>query len=153
MNPLSIYQSALNVVSEAVLSGDFERYTAMIDLPYLIQTANANLLVSTADELRPTFDTMREGLKERGVTHFERVARSADYVSRDRIEGWHHTHLIADGEQIAYPYPASHVMVRRGEDWLFSEAQYDMIKAARWPISAAELFHHVDNPDAGKDLE
>ena len=33
MNPLNLYQDALNVVSVAVLAGDFETYVAMIDLP------------------------------------------------------------------------------------------------------------------------
>ncbi|WP_128513936.1 hypothetical protein [Tabrizicola thermarum] len=144
MNPLTIYQTALNVVSDAVLTGDFDRYAAMIDLPYLVHTATADLLVSTRAELRPTFDALSQGLKARGVTHYERVARAADYVSRDRIEGWHHTHMLIDGAPIAYPHSSSHTLVRRGEDWLFSEAQYPAVTAGHWPMTDADLFGHVE---------
>jgi hypothetical protein len=144
MNPLTVYQSALDAVSRAVLAGDFEAYAAMIDLPYLIHTAVADLLVTTTADLRPTFDALSQGLKARGVTHYERVARAADYAARDRIVGWHQTHALSDGEPLAYPHVARHTLVRRGDRWLFSEAQYDMLTAARWPLDEADLFAHVD---------
>jgi hypothetical protein len=144
MNPLTLYQSALNVVSQAALSGDFETYAAMIDLPYLVHTATADLLVSTRACLRPTFDVLSHGLQSRGVTHYERVARAADYVARDRIEGWHRTHILIDGEPLAYPHVSGHTLVRRGERWLFSEAQYSAVTAASWPMTDADIFGHID---------
>lgn len=144
MNPLTIYQTALNLVSQAVLAGDFNAYAAMIDLPYLIHTATADILVSTREALRPTFDALSQGLRERGVTHYERVARAADYVARDRIEGWHHTHILIDGAPLAYPHVAGHKLVRRGDSWLFSEAQYNAVTAGHWPMTDKDLFGHVD---------
>jgi hypothetical protein len=145
MNPLTIYQQALDAVSKAVMASDFDAYAAMIDLPYLIHTATSDLLVSTRDALRPTFEALSQGLRARGVTHYERVARAADYVARDRIEGWHHTHILIDGEPLAYPHVSGHKLVRRGERWLFSEAQYDVITASRWPLSDEDLFRHAEN--------
>lgn len=138
MNPLEIYQSALNCVSSVVLAGAFDAYAAMIDLPYLVHTQNARLLVTTRDDLRPTFDALRATLAAQGVTHYERVARAADYVQRDRIEGWHHTHLISNGERVNLPHVSRHTLVRRGEDWLFSEAHY-AIQADSWPLTRALL--------------
>ena len=140
MNPLAIYQDALNTVSQAVLAGDFRRYVAMIDLPYLVHTATNDLLVTTTAELLPTFVSLHEGLCALGVTHYERVARSADYVDRDRIEGWHFTHMIADGHAVKCPHAASQTLVRRGKVWLFSEARYDALKGARWPLTFGEIF-------------
>jgi hypothetical protein len=145
MNPLTIYQAGLDKVSAAVFAGDFETYAAMIDLPYLIHTATTDLLVSDRDALRPTFDALSQGLRARGVTHYERVARAADYVARDRIEGWHHTHTLIDGEPLAYPHLSGHKLVRRDDRWLFSEAQYDSITAAHWPLSDEDLFGHADD--------
>lgn len=138
MNPLDLYQQALNRVSEAVLAGDFDRYADQIDLPYLIQTETAQLLVATREELRPTFLALHETLVAQGVTHYERVARTADHVDRDRIEGWHHTHLIAHGERLNLPHSSRHAIVRRGDRWLFSEAQY-RIKADTWPVTRAVI--------------
>jgi hypothetical protein len=138
MNPHDIYQRALNVVSQAVLAGDFATYADQIDLPYLVNTRTARLLVSTREDLHPTFVALHETLTEGGVTHYERVARQADYVDRDRIEGWHHTHLISHGERINFPHVSRHAIVRRGALWLFSEAQYD-IRADRWPVTKEML--------------
>lgn len=138
MNPLSIYQDALNVVSDAVIAGDFARYAAQIDLPYLVHTETARLLVTTVDDLRPTFDALHLTLRDKGVTHYERVARAADYVDRDRIEGWHHTHLISHGERLNLPHSSRHALVRRDGMWLFSEAHY-AIQAERWPVTREVL--------------
>lgn len=145
MNPLAIYQLALDTVSTAVLAGDFHHYAAQIDLPYLVHTETAQLLVADIQDLRPTFLALSSGLKARGVTHYERVARAADYVNRDRIEGWHHTHLISNGERIAYPQASRHAIVRRGDVWRFSEAHY-AIKADRWPVTDADIFAHAPLP-------
>lgn len=139
MTPLSIYQQALDVVSAAALAGDFAGYIAMIDLPYLVHTETARHLITKAEDLRATFDTMSRGLAARGVTHYERIAREADFVARDRIEGLHYTHIIANGERIAYPHAARQTLVRRDEIWLFSEAQYP-IKADHWPFDDATIF-------------
>mgnify|MGYP001764933687 CR=1 FL=1 len=144
MNPLTIYQSALDTVSQAVLSGDFFRYAAMIDFPYLVHTATADLLVTTTADLRPTFEALHQGLRARGVTHYERVARSADHVGRNRIEGLHHTHILANGEPLTYPHVSSHVLVRRGELWLFSEARYDALRSDRWPLNVSDIFDTAD---------
>jgi hypothetical protein len=138
MNPLDIYQNELNRVSQAILAGDFDSYADRIDLPYLIHTLNARLLVATRDDLRSTFQALHEALREQGVTHYERVARGADFVHRDRIEGWHQTHLISRGARVNYPHVSRHAIVRRGDAWLFSEAHYQ-ITADRWPVTKATL--------------
>jgi hypothetical protein len=138
MNPLTIYQQALNLVSDAVLAGDFDTYADQIDLPYLIHTETARHLVTTREDLRPTFLALHQALMSEGVTHYERVAREADYVQRDRIEGWHHTHLISNGERVNYPHVSRHAIVRRGDRWLFSEAHYP-IRANSWPVTRDAL--------------
>lgn len=144
MNPLTIYQDALNRVSQAVLVGDFNRYSAMIDFPYLVHTRDSDLLVTTTADLRPTFFALHDGLKARGVTHYERVARSADYVDRKRIEGLHHTHMLANGTAVNLPHVSRQTIVRRGELWLFSEAHYDAVRGDRWPLNFADVFAAVD---------
>lgn len=144
MNPFDIFQQALDAVTQAFRDEDFAAYMALIDLPYLVQTRSATHLIATADDIRPTFEALVRSVNARGITHYERVARSADYVARDRIEGWHHSHLIANGEPIAYPHLSRHALVRRGDRWLFSEAHYDMIESSNWPLTESDLLGHVD---------
>ena len=146
MNPLTIYQDALNLASDAILACDFDRYAAMIDFPFLVHTSQTYQLVNSTADLRPTFDAMSQGLKARGVTHYERVARAADYTTRDRIEGWHHSHILIDGVHMSYPYAAHHCLVRRDQLWLFSEARYDVIVATHWPLTAEDIFAHTADP-------
>lgn len=143
MNPLDIYQQALDTVSDAVVQGDFDTYAAQIDLPYLILTYNGRHLITAAEDLRATFNTLSRGLALRGVTHYERVAREADYVGRDRIEGRHFTHLIAHGERIQQPKAVRQTIIRRGESWLFSDVCYP-IDAPVWPFDDKTIF----SPDA-----
>jgi hypothetical protein len=138
MNPLTIHQQALDAVSKTVLLGDFEAYAALIDLPYLVHTDTARHLVASVDALRPTFEALHQTLLDKGITHYERVARAADFVDRNRIEGWHHTHLISNGERLNLPHVSRHAIVRRGQSWLFSEAHY-AIRADRWPVTRQEL--------------
>ena len=66
MNPLDIYQKALDIVSNSVLAGDFDTYAAQIDLPYLILTYNGRHLITQREDLRATFDALARGLASRG---------------------------------------------------------------------------------------
>jgi hypothetical protein len=139
MNPLTIYQDAINVVSAAVLAGDFAGFIAMFDLPYLAHTDTQRVVATTGADLYPYFQTVHQRLRSLGVTHYERIAREADYVDRRRIEGWHFTHHIADGVQISPPHTGRETLVQRADRWLFSEAYYPT-QADGWP--APELRAH-----------
>lgn len=139
MTPLDLYQQALDRVSAAIFAGDFDTFARQIDLPYLVETMNGRYLITATEDLRETFLTLSRGLAARGVTHYERVAREADYVHRDRIEGRHATHLIANGERIITPKIVRHTIVRRGENWLFSDVWYP-IDAPIWPFDDKTIF-------------
>ncbi|MFC3086421.1 hypothetical protein [Tabrizicola soli] len=143
MNPLEIFQRALDAANRAMREGGFAAYMQLLDLPFLVQTRRATFLVASAEEMRPTFDAIVNGLRARGITHYERIARTADFVARDRIDGWHYSHLIADGERVASPHLSRHSLVRRGDRWLFSQAQYDMLDGTEWPLTDADIFGHV----------
>jgi len=138
MNPLTLYQTRLDAVSAAVLAGDLSAYLACIDFPYLVHTTKAVFILATPEELAPTFHSLHQTLAQRGVTHFERVAREAQLVRPDRIEGQHFTHMISNGERIIPPHPSRQVLVRRGDTWLFSEAGYPL-QTADWPLSTAAI--------------
>jgi hypothetical protein len=147
-SPLSIYQRALDAVSAAVMADDFAAYLAMLDLPYLIRTQQADFVLNSAAELEPTFRALGRGLVRRGVTHYERVAREASFQRADRIVGRHHTHMIRHAERIAAPHLSTAALVRReGGVWRFTEASYPM-SAAAWPPTDRELFSAT--PAAGQ---
>jgi hypothetical protein len=124
MNPVEIYQTALNKVSADVMAGDFEAFLTSFDLPYLLHTDSNRLLASTGCDLRGEFRALHQLLRSRGVTHYERVARTADYVARNRIEGVHYTHQIKDGTYVAPPQRGRETLFLREGRWLFCEAYF-----------------------------
>ncbi len=67
----------------------------MLDLPYLVRLSDSDIVLTRPDELEPTFRALSRGLIARGVTHYERVAREAQFQRADRIVGRHFTHMIA----------------------------------------------------------
>lgn len=140
MTALRIYQQALDTVSAAVMAGDFAAYLDMIDLPYLIRMVDADIILSSAAELEPSFRTLSRGLASNGVTHYERVAREAQFQRSDRIVGRHFTHMIARGDRIQPPHAAAAALVRRDANaWRFTEASYPL-DAAGWPLAEAQVF-------------
>ncbi len=139
-SPLALYQTALDAVSAAVLAGDFAAYLAMLDLPYLVRMADGDVVLTRPQELEPTFRALSQGLARRGVTHYERVAREAQFQRADRIIGRHFTHMIAGTDRIAPPHAASAALVRREDGrWRFTEASYPFPRAD-WPLTDAMIF-------------
>lgn len=124
MTPLQIYQEALDAVSQAVLAQRFEAYVARVDLPYLMCTLQASFVLHTPDDLRPTFDGVTAMMVRLGATHYERIAREAEMTRSDRIEGWHFTHILADGEWATAPWATRQVLVQRADGWKFSEVHF-----------------------------
>jgi hypothetical protein len=150
-SPLAIYQRALDAVSASVLSGDFAAYLAMLDLPYLVRLSDADIVLTRSEELEPTFRALSQGLARRGVTHYERVAREAQFQRMDRIVGRHFTHMIAGGDRIAAPHASAAALVRReGGVWRFTEASYPFLRAD-WPLTEAMIFgaSPVSGPSTG----
>ncbi|MEZ5796111.1 MAG: hypothetical protein R3D63_00575 [Paracoccaceae bacterium] len=132
---MDLYQRALDQVSKAVLAGDFAAYVAMLDLPYLVHTLQADLVSHSPAEIEPTFRNMHAGLVEMGATHYERVAREAHFALPDRIEGRHFTHVIANGERLVAPWEAQTALVRRPGGWRFCEASYPF-RTDQLPLTA-----------------
>jgi hypothetical protein len=138
MNPLSIYQDALDLVSQAILADNFAEYSAMIDFPYLICTLQENFLLQRPQDLEPTFRSLSGTLRKRGATDYIRIARSAELVRRDRIEGWHNTNIIVGDERIMAPWAARQALVLRDGIWRFSEAHYPFF-ADQLPLTEQDI--------------
>lgn len=138
MNPLTLYQEALDTVSTATLKGDFAAYSAMIDFPYLLCTRTENFLVSQPEDLLSTFSNLSGALADYGVTDYIRLAHEADYARLDRIDGWHTTHILVGDQRIIAPWAARQSVVRRDGIWRFSEAHYPFL-ADTLPLTSRDF--------------
>lgn len=123
-DPLAIYQTMLDFVSDAVLRGDVGQYLAALVTPYTIHTETRRFDLTTTEALRATTLGVSERLRQQGVTDYIRLAREAAYATRHRIVGTHYTHILRGAERIAHPYVASQTLVADGAVWRFCEARY-----------------------------
>lgn len=130
VDPLDIYQTMLDFVSDAVLRGDVEQYLSAVTLPYTIHTETKRFDLSTSDALSATLLCVSGGFRRQGVTDYLRLGREARYVTRHRIEGTHYTHIMRGSERIAPPYVASQTLVFDGSGWRFCEARYAILNDA-----------------------
>ena len=137
--PIDIYQSALNAVSDAVMTRNFADYLQQLDLPYLMTTAKAQFVLNDREELERNFHSVSGSFQRRGVTHYERLVRSASLVRSDRIEGWHYTHIIANGERLTAPWLTRQALVRREAGWRFSEVHFPF-QTDRLPLTEEDIF-------------
>jgi len=156
VNPRDIYQTMLDFVSDAVLSGNVDQYLSAVTTPYTIHTETKRFDMTEAEDLRATFDCLSRGYRRQGVTDYVRLAREANYVTRHRIVGTHYTHIMRDAERIAPPYVASQTLLFDGEVWRFSEARYAISNGAlpiAFPIAGSEPdrlpYHPAEAPRHG----
>lgn len=124
VDPLDIYQTMLDFVSDAVIRGDVEQYLSAVTTPYTIHTETKRFDLTETRALRATLECVSGGFRRQGVTDYIRLARAANYVSRNRITGTHYTHIMRNAERIAPPYAASQTLVSDGTFWRFCEARY-----------------------------
>jgi hypothetical protein len=137
---LQIYQEALDAVSSAVLRQDFAAFLARVDLPYLVRTLKADIVLHTEADLQVLHSSVSQAMAARGVTHYERIAREAVFTRPDRIEGRHFVHILAGEDRITAPWASRQAMVRRPDGWKFTEAQFPF-DAEDLPFTDAVLFH------------
>lgn len=124
VDPLAIYQTMLDFVSDAVLRGDVAQYLAAIALPYTIHTETRRFDLATIDAMTATLLCVSGAFRRQGVTDYLRLGREANYVTRRQIVGAHYTHIMRGDERIAPPYIASQTLVFDGSVWRFSAARY-----------------------------
>lgn len=136
---LEIYQEALDAVSAAVLRKDFQAFRARVDLPYLVRTLKADIVLHTEADLKVLHSSVSDAMAARGVTYYERIAREATFTRPDRIEGRHFVHILAGHERITAPWASRQAMVRRPDGWKFTEAQFPF-DADHLPFTDATLF-------------
>jgi hypothetical protein len=144
---LQIYQEGLNAVSLAVLRNDFPAFQARVDLPYLVRTLKADIVLHTEADLAVLHSSVSEAMAARGVTYYERIAREALFTRPGRIEGRHFVHILVGDQRITAPWASRQAMVLRPDGWKFTEAQFPF-DTDGLPFSDATLFQRAKDDGA-----
>ena len=115
--PLALYQSFLNRLTAANVSGDFEGYLANVHLPYTNHSESNDEVMDTPDAVRKFFDMLTGMLTNNRIEEFLRIAQQAEFISNDTICGYHVARFIRDGRD-ALPSVRSRMILRReGVRW------------------------------------
>lgn len=150
MDAYAIYESLLDRVSTAVMQQDFQTYFSCISLPYVIRTHGGVFVVEREETSREMLVSLSEGLRARGVTHYERICRWAEFRSPSHIEGGHFTHVLRNGERILPPYASSQSLIRSDGRWRVAESRYAVENTAL-PVTFPLPSDAADVPPAARD--
>lgn len=123
-NPLAIYQKVIDLLSYATLHGDAEIIRNHIRVPFTMTTETAEFVYDDEDEMVASCLVYTDTLRGMGVTDYIRIAREAQNIGPDRIEGVHYTHTIRRAERVMLPYPSRMVIERKDGVWAVTHAHH-----------------------------
>ncbi len=146
-----IYQELLDILSDALLEGDFEKFLPHIMLPHVMQTLSGTLTMENEEELRRSFQGYSDSLKAHKVTNYIRLVDHAEFDGPDRISGEHTTHILHNANHLVPPYPNRFVFERQGGVWRVA-ASVNAIANVTWPVLMPKVPPHAELPeDTAKD--
>ncbi len=136
-DPVAIYQGILDRLSSAALHGDMATCLRLIRRPFRSSTLAVSEVIETEEALEAYMMSFTDWLRAQRATDYIRLARDAAYLSRDRIEGTHYTHVISGGQRVIPPYASRMTIVRSDEVWQVAEAVHALANV-RFPIRRPE---------------
>lgn len=126
-------QRFLDDVALALASGNSDRYRACVELPLLIVTSAATLLVRTEDELVEGFDELSDMLCCRGATEIRLSELQARFDGHDRLIGVYESRYLCDGRPLVPTFYSRIWLVRRDGAWRATRV-HNTTSETRWPI-------------------
>ncbi len=116
--PLAIYQSFINRMTQANVAGDVDAYNSLCHFPYTFHTEADDDNFATEDDARRFVEAVVELLDRHEVEDFVRIADRAEFVSASEICGYHTTHFLRGGEAALEPVKSRIILQRVGTQWL-----------------------------------
>lgn len=121
----SIAEDLLYLTGKALTEGNFDMFATCFELPQLMETVDGRRLLSRRDELRDTFEGVRQHYEDHGVIDAARTVVSAEFVDADTIGSTHVTRLMRAGGHVhRSPFPVYSVIRRFDMDWRIVSSLY-----------------------------
>ena len=139
------FQTWLDVVGQATLDGDFDRYAVYVSVPFTLITQEATLTVPDRAGLRRGFDVYHTMFRTMGVTDMVRTASGVTPMGPDLLCGNYETHILRGALAIVPPFLSS--MVLRHEEGLWRAASVtNSWTNRRWPIDFPKVVDRDASP-------
>lgn len=149
-NALAIYQAHLDRVSDAVWTGDDETLVHLLALPNRLVTSDAEMLLTTAEELIEATRDFRHFLIRSGAQEYHRIVQQASFHPRyeNRIDGSHKTYVMRGGRFALDPYLSHQVLICEGGVWRGIEIRAEVRNADCTVVSPEQLRKRDLHPPA-----
>lgn len=117
---LAIYQSHLDITSDAMIAGDFDRFRACFAIPHRVATQTVVVDVTSEQQMREGFARFTQSYAAARVTQLIRIARKAEVVAPGTIEGEHDSHQMNGANRVRPAY-CNRVRLECGDDGVWRE--------------------------------
>lgn len=131
-------QGWLDRQTEAHMSSDFEAFAAMHELPHVIVTRAAVLIVEDEARLKEGFDAWVSMLKTQNVSDVIHTVQDANEIGDDLLSGRYVTHLLRGATPICPPY-SSTATFRSDAEPLRVVSMTTGMKNLSWPITVPRV--------------
>ncbi len=143
LEPLAIYQSFINRMTQVNVAGDKEGYLAMCELPMWMHMDKSDYQIDDAEGVYAFCDAVTKLLEDNQVEDFLRIADHAEFVSANEICGYHTAHFLRGGEAAVDPIKSRLILRRTGTRWFLHSATNSVQYGA----------HPFSDPVPTKDLK
>lgn len=144
---LTIYQDALDVLSNAIIREDTATLLARVKLPHLWRTLNHEVVVETPEDLIDGMVTFGRAIKGLGATNLVRLATDAAFLGDRYIAGHHVTHTLKDAVPVIDSYANRMVLIQEDGVWKLLEIE-SMLENPHWPIYIPRVQKDANRPHA-----
>lgn len=114
---LRLFQTILDRISAAFLSGDVDGWVNTLSLPCQLVTRQGTESFETAEDVRADFAAYQREFAEHGITNIVREAKTAERIDEDLMTGTYTTHILRGAQHVVPPWDAS--MTLRCENGLW----------------------------------
>lgn len=104
LDAVTIYQTHIDDLSDALLRRDTQAFMARMSHPHLMVTEDCIVKTSSADAAHSNLFEFFTTFNAQNVTDFIRLCSAAHFVTPTRIEGTHVSHMLSGGTRICQPY-------------------------------------------------
>lgn len=134
---LALYQAYLDQIAKAVGDDDFEAFCDLQHFPYTTHGAKMDRTVDSPEDLRPFYEVLRRCHNGEVGDRIERIASRAEFISADRICGYHEGTAYL-GDEVTVPTVRSCMILRRtGTKWRLQTVT-NSIDNTQYPFSMYE---------------
>lgn len=131
---IDVFQKHLDDMSDALMTGDFEKYMSLVENPMVVITEVATTIIAKEEQFRFGFDHYAGMLRTERATNLIRLASSVTEYGPNLITGKLETHILRSGQRLYGPFPSAMTLVRRGNRWLINSV-VSPVHAEKWPIN------------------